>query len=135
MIDLHAAAVLALLNAQTGPPQLNVHDGKVPSGVNPATSPYVLVYFDANQPDLTFTGRAHTFQLGITCHSVGATARAARMVADRVRTALLDVAPTVTGRKSFPIRFDSGIPPQRDEQTGASVFDEIDIYTLRSVPA
>lgn len=134
MIDEHAAAVLALLNAAPGPPTLYVFDGKVPTGTDPAAKPYVLVYFDAAQPDLSFVGRSWTFQLGITCHSVGATARAARMVADRVRTALLDVAPVVATRKCWPIRWDSGTPPQRDEQTGASVFDQVDVYLLRSVP-
>jgi hypothetical protein len=135
VIDEHAAAVLALLAAAPGPPALNVHDGKVPPGTDPAIKPYVLTYFDAGNPDLTFVGRSHTFQLGATCHSVGATARAARMVADRVRSALLDITPTVAGRKCYPIRWDSGVPPQRDESTGASVFSQVDVYILRSVPA
>lgn len=134
MIDEHAAAVLALLTAVDDPPPLNVHDGKVPANTDPATQPYVLTYFDAASPDLTFVGRSHTFQLGITCHSVGGSARAARMVQDRVRTALLDATPTVAGRKCFPIRWDSGSPPQRDEDTGALVMAAVDVYILRSVP-
>lgn len=137
MIEEHAAAVLALLRAFVGPPPLLVLDGV---NHNPATSkswppPYLLTYFDAGNPDLSFVGRSHTFQLGITCHSVGVTARAARLVADNTRTALLDVTPTVAGRKCYPIRWDSGVPPQRDESTGSTVFDQVDIYVLRSVPA
>lgn len=134
MNDKHAAAVLALLNAVDDPPPLNVYDGKVPSDVNPATAPYVLAYFDKTSRDVNFAGRSHELVLGITCHSVGGSARAARMVADRVEAALLDITPTVAGRKCYPIRFDSGTPPQRDEETGASVFDQVDIYVLRSVP-
>lgn len=135
MIDEHAAAVLALLAAVVGPPPLNVHDGKVPPNTDPAAKPYVLVYFDKARPDLTFTGAAHTFQLGITCHSVGGSARAARMVQDRVEAALLNVVPTVAGRTCHPIRHDSGTPPQRDEGTGSLVMAAVDVYILRSVPA
>lgn len=137
MIDDHAAAVLALLNAVDDPPPLVVLDG---SNTDAATRksyppPYVLVYFDAGRPDLSFRGRSHTFALGITCHSVGGSARAARMVADRVEAALLDIAPTVAGRSCYPIRWDSGAPPSRDEQTGSLVMDQVDVYVLRSLPA
>jgi len=63
MIDLHAASVLALLDAVNDAPALVWYDGKVPSG---GTPPYVLTYFDAARPDLTFTGTAHQFPLRIT---------------------------------------------------------------------
>lgn len=134
MIDEHARAVIDLLDADNGPPALNVHDGKVPSGVDPKASPYVLVYFDSNDPEWTKEASPWRFELTATCHSVGATAQAARMVADRVRTALLAVAPTVAGRTCFPIVRESGMPPQRDETTGSTVFDQVDIYRLTSLP-
>lgn len=134
MIDEHAAAVLALLDADNGPPALNWHDGKVPTGVDPRVAPYVLVYFDSNDPESSKEAAPYRFQLTATCHSVGASARAARMVADRVRTALLAVAPVVAGRSCFPIAREQGVPPQRDETTGFSVFDEVDIYILTSLP-
>jgi len=57
------------------------------------------------------------------------------MVADRVAAALLDAIPVVTGRTCFPIRWEDGAPPQRDEATGSTVMDVIDTYVLRSVPA
>ncbi len=135
MIDAHASAVLALLDAVNDAPALNVHDGKVPSGVVVATSPYVLVYFDSGLPDLTFTGVTHTFELRITCHCVGGGAQAARMVADRVSAALLNVAPAVAGRSCFPIRWEDGAPPLREESTGSTVMDQVDVYVLRSIPA
>jgi hypothetical protein len=133
VIDEHAAAVLALLNAVTSP-ALTVYDGKVPSGIDPKTTPYVLVYFASGRPDLTFDSATYTFQLRATCHSVGGNAQAARMVADRVATALLDVTPTVSGRSCFPIRWEEGFPPQRDESTGQTVMDQVDVYAFMSVP-
>ena len=135
MIDEHAQAVIALLEADNGPPALNVHDGKVPAGVDPRASPYVLVYFDSNDPESSKEAAPYRFELTATCHSVGATAQAARMVADRVRTALLAVEPTVAARSCFPIVRESGMPPRRDEETGSTVFDQVDIYTLRSIPS
>jgi hypothetical protein len=133
MIELHAAAILALLDADNTAPALVVLDGKVPTG---QTAPYVLVYFSAVDPEtgLAFTGTAHRFLLRTYCHSVGGNAKAARMVADRVRTALIDVEPTVTGRKSFKIRREDSQPPQRDESTGTTVMDQIDSYRLETVP-
>lgn len=134
MIDEHAQAIIALLDADNGPPPLNVHDGKVPPGVDPRLAPYVLVYFDSNDPEWTKEAAPWQFVLTATCHSVGGSAQAARMVADRVRTALLAVAPTVATRSCFPIVRESGMPPQRDETTGSTVFDQVDIYTLTSLP-
>jgi hypothetical protein len=136
VIDEHSAAVLALLNAVNDVPALVVHDGRVPNG---AMAPYVLVYFDDSDPELTdsrpLTGASQRHVLRAICHSVGASGQAARMVADRVRTALLDVVPTVTGRTCMPIRREDGQPPQRDEDTGSTLFDKVDVYRLESLPA
>jgi hypothetical protein len=130
MIDEHAAAVLALLQAAG-----TTYDGKVPTGTVPATTPYILAYFSGSYPDLAFRGVAHTFQLRVTLHCVGGNATAARRVSDRGMGALLDVVPSVAGRSCYPIRFEDSQPPQRDESTGALVMDPIDNYVLRSVPA
>lgn len=137
MIDSHAAAILALLDTDNANPPLVVLDG---INTDPVTRkslgpPYVLAYFDAGWNDLSFRGRSHTFSLGITCHSVGGSARAARIVHDRVEAALLDVAPVVAGRSCYPIRWESGTPASRDESTGTPVFDQVDVYVLRSLPA
>jgi hypothetical protein len=134
MIDEHAAAVLALLDADNASPALNVYDGKVPDGTDPRTSPYVLVYCYSTDPDLDFTGRSYTFTLNVVAHCVGGNAQAARMVADRVRTALVDVTPAVSGRSCYPIRRTESVPPQRDESTGSTVMDQVDTYVLSSVP-
>jgi hypothetical protein len=134
VIDEHAAVVLALLDADNAAPPLNVHDGKVPDGTDPSVSPYVLVYFDSNDPDSDFNAVPYTFTLTATCHCVGGSAKAARMVADRVRVALVGMTPTVAGRSCYPITREPGLPPQRDESTGVLVMDQIDLYTLSSIP-
>lgn len=135
MIDEHAAAVLALLDADNASPALVVLDGKVPTGVAP---PYVLVYVADNDPEQaesqSLTGRSERYVVRAYCHSVGSNGQAARMVADRVRAALLDVVPTVAGRSCFPIRREDGQPPQRDESTGTLVMDRVDVYRLESLP-
>ena len=58
---------------------------------------------------------------------------AARGVAERVRTALLDVRPVVSGLSCGLIRMDGDPqPPRRDETTGALVMDAIETYRLRA---
>jgi hypothetical protein len=132
----HAAAFLTLLNAVDDPPPLVVYDGAVPQLTAP---PYVVVYFaDADPIDSPSTHLTHQARRHVTdayCHSVGSNGTAARMVADRVRGALLGVIPTIPGRSCFPIRRTDGQPAQRDETTGRLVMDKVDIYRLSSIPA
>lgn len=135
MIQEHAAAVLSLLAAAPLAPALVVHDGAVPDGVGP---PYVLVYFADTDPELSgsrpLTGQSRRYVLRVYAHCVGGNQDAARKVSDRVRAALLDVAPTVAGRSCFPIRREDGQPPQRNEGTGALTQDKVDVYRLESIP-
>jgi hypothetical protein len=133
VIDEHAAAILALLDADNTAPALVVLDGKVPTGT---VAPYVLVYFAAYDSETSrpLTLASQRAVVRAYCHSVGGNAKAARIVADRVRVALLDVVPTVAGRKCFPIRREDSQPPQRDESTGTTVMDQIDTYRLETVP-
>lgn len=136
MIQEHAAAILALLDADNTPPALVVLDGKVPTG---QARPYVLVYCTDTNPELAdsrpLTGASERFVMRAICHSVGDNGHAARMAADRVRAALLDVVPVVAGRNCMPIRREDGQPPQRDESTGVLVMDKVDVYRLESLPA
>jgi hypothetical protein len=137
VIDEHAAAILALLDADNTAPALVVYDGKVPDGSPPPSSnPYVLVYFAAydSETNRPLTLASQRAVVRAYCHSVGGNAKAARIVADRVRVALLDVVPTVAGRKCFPIRREDSQPPQRDESTGTTVMDQIDTYRAESIP-
>lgn len=133
MIDEHASAVLTLLNAAVTAPR-KVFDGKVDANTDPRVNPYVLVYFDSNDPEFDFEAGAWRFDLTVTCHSVGGNAQAARQIADLVRSALLAVRPTVAGRSCYPISREAGSPPQRDESAGFLVMDQIDQYLLSSIP-
>ncbi len=133
-VRAHADAVLGLLSAAPG--SLRVLDGSVPKDVLP---PYVLLYFADADPELVdstpMDGQSERFVLRAYVHSVGGNAAAARVLGDRVRTALLDQVPTVTGRVCWPIRREEGQPPQRDESTGTLVLDRLDPHRFHSVPA
>ncbi|MEV4767800.1 tail completion protein gp17 [Micromonospora humida] len=133
-VRAHADAVLAILSAAPG--NLRVLDGAVPKDVLP---PYVLLYFADADPEVAdnrpLEGGSQRFVLRVYAHSVGGSSAAARALGERVRTALLDLVPVVTGRECFPIRREDGQPPQREESTGTLVMDRIDVYRLESVPA
>ncbi len=132
----HASAILALLDADNNPPALVVLDGSVPQGTLP---PYVLVYFDHADPELAesrpLTGSSQRHVTRAICHCVGGNQAASRAVAQRVRTALLDVVPTVSGRTCAPIRAEDSQPTRRDETTGALLMDTVLTYRSESVPS
>jgi len=132
----HADAMLALLRADQGPPPLVVLDGRVPPGAVP---PYVLVYFGSADPEdaesRSLAGDSQRHRTRAYAHCVGANAEAARIVADRVRSAWLDVIPTVDGRVCWPIRREEGVQAERDETAGAAAIDLVEVYRLESVPA
>lgn len=139
MLQAHAQAVLDLLDADNTAPALVPLDGKVPVGTVP---PYALVYFRFDRPDAaTDPDKADlsfdqvSLRTVATVHSVGgATASAARAVAVRVAAALLNVTPAVAGRSCFPIRWVDGQDAARDESTGTTVFDQVDVYEFLSTP-
>lgn len=138
-VQAHAAAFLALLDADDTAPALVVLDGLVKTGTVP---PYVLVYFALWTPGgemapdkVPLTLDSDVLDVRGYCHSVGGNPGAARSVATRVRNALLNVTPVVAGRSCFPIRWKEGQPTVRDETTGTPVFDLVDVYGFTSVPA
>jgi hypothetical protein len=124
-----ANAGLALLNADPLIPALKVYDGVVPNGAVP---PYVLVYTRvARPPDHVarpLTGTSRGFVARWICHCVGGDAVAARAVAQRVRTQLLDVLPVVAGLQCNPIRQVDAVDPTRDETLGTPVMDAVEVY-------
>jgi hypothetical protein len=131
----HVDAALGMLRAN---PNLTVYDGKVDNG---APNAYVVVYAFRLRPDglaapdkVPLTGASTAVDMRLFCHSVGATAHAARTVQDQVEAALLDKTPAVTGRSCFPIRLLDGQQGIPDEVTGTSVFDNTDVYGWTSVP-
>lgn len=124
---------LTLLDADNGPPPLLVFDGVVPTGTA-VNSGYVLVYSYLNRPsenpDNPLNGQTKVWVCRWILHCVGGTAMAARAVAERARTALLDVRPAVPGLSCGLIRLEDSQPPRRDETTGALVMDAIQTYRL-----
>lgn len=137
MIQDHADAVLGLLrDAIDALPPMRVYplaDGSVPSGLRP---PYVRVYISVARPDGTdISGTSDRAVCTAYLHQIGGDDVAARAVADACAVALLDVTPTVTGRVCWPIRHDAGQPPQREEATGPTVIDQVDVYSFASLPS
>jgi hypothetical protein len=125
-------AGLALLEAD---PDLTVFDGKVPNGSRP---PYVLVYTTVDRPDsdvdLGFGARSKVWVTRWICHCVGAgeDAAAARAIAQKVRTQLLDQTVTIPGLNTGLIRAEPATPPRRDESLGTLVMDLVATYRLRA---
>lgn len=140
--DLCDGFLALLSDAPGGPPVLAVYDGAVPDGAEPA---YALVYFYIETPDglaaadaVPLTFDSDVIDAWAYVHCVGAepqAAKAARAVSGRVRAAVLNQTLTTAGRSCFPIRWREGQPPQRNEETGKVIFDQIDVYGWRSVPA
>lgn len=128
----HANAWLGLLEPE---PNLTVYDGAVPNG---ATAPYVLGYFTGSWPPSSpgnaLDGASRELTSRGIFHCVGADQIAARAVAAKVRTRLLDVRPTVSGRTCGLIRQESALDPVRDESTGVLVMDMVTVYRFTSEP-
>jgi hypothetical protein len=144
IIQAHADPILTLLRAAPPLPPyelLTVYDGEVP---DPPTGPadlYCLVYMTLTTPMGTaLTNASDRGIMQIITHSVSGNAQvngsaaSARIVAQRVRGALLDVVPVISGRTSFPIRQTDSPPVRRDETAGPRVYDQIDVWRLETVP-
>lgn len=133
----HLNAWEALLEADAG---LNPYHAVVPA--SPADR-YALYYFYLETPDglqapdtSNLTGDALAIDSWVYVHSIGLTPESALAESDRVRAAVLNRTPIVAGRSCFPIRRDrGGQPPTKDEDVpGSPVFDQVDVYSWRSVP-
>jgi hypothetical protein len=127
---------LNLLRADTG---LTVYDAVVPNGVLRADQPvppFVVVYVDLTQPASwasNLDGRSQHRTVAWYCHCVGADPIAARAVAQRVRTALIDVRPTVAGIPAESVGLISEVqsaPAGRDESLGFAVITALRVYEL-----
>jgi len=127
--EQHAQAALTLLAADVF---LTVFDGKVPDPT--PDPPYVLVYTTVERPiegiGNAVEGLSDTVITTWYCHCVGETAAAVRAVVMRVRTALLDQRPVITGRSCGLIRMGEVLAPNRDETTGRLVMDSTVTFSL-----
>lgn len=125
MIDEFATAVLARLRADTK--LLRVYDGAPP---DKTAAPYVVVWVSTdNEGSERLTVDTSHASLRVITHSVGDTAQGARIIASRVRDALLDVRMPVAGYRAHPLRHEYGLPPTADQSTGHWVLDAIDGWT------
>ena len=130
MIDAHISAVRNLVDAV---PNVTIYDGSVP---NDPTYPYVVLYGDqgAAEPNAyTEASTLRRFRVQTTTTAVDQAQ--ARALAERVETALLDVRPTVAGRKCGPIRKETSQLVRRDDDVDPAVFYAVDIWLLTTVPA
>jgi hypothetical protein len=135
--DLHEQAVLARLTDGITP-ALVVFDGRVPDGALP---PYVVVWFARLMPESYARPDSASLRmvsdrvvLTVTTHSVHVNAQACRAIAGRVRDALLDYVPGISGRTCLPIRHVDGQPIQLDEMTGTPIYDIADMWRLETLP-
>jgi hypothetical protein len=130
--ELHVQQGLAALSAN--PNLLHVFDGKVDDPT--PDPPYVLVYSTVAWPregvGTSLTEVQCTITTTFTCHCVGLTAAAARIVGMQVRSSLLNLRPTIGGRSCGPIKEDEVSPPTPDESTGRLVMDQVRVYSFVS---
>lgn len=114
---------------------LTVYDGLVPDPFpDVAANPYVLVYttveWPADDPNGALDGLTGRAVVRWICHCVGANQIAARAVAQRVRTQLLDKRPAIAGMVPGLIRHEQDAPPTKDEITGTPVMDAMHVYRM-----
>lgn len=125
----HAQVVLQLLD--NDPNIIGVHDGAVP---RPApTPPYVVVFtkvgFPKDAVGTALDATQKTVTTTATCHCVGESAIATRIVASNVRSTLLNVRPQITGRSCSPIKqTDAADLSRPDDTTGTLVFDLVLVF-------
>lgn len=135
MISEHRAAVVALL---TGLPMTFYPDGQVPE--KPAF-PYAVLFTGARSEDQSkLCGDTDTLRFRFQVTSVALTDGATLAVADEVRSRLVDVRPTVTGRRTTRIKPGASLPVSADETfvdpaTGLHPVLARDTYVFDSHPA
>lgn len=139
ILQAHTRALTDLLDADNTAPALVVLDGVVPHGQTP---PYVLVYFRLRTPSgievpeaVALERTSDVLDTWAYCHNVAGSPMGALAVAGRSRAVLLGVTPVVAGRLCYPIIHDDSQPTVRDESALTPVFDQVDVYSFRSIPA
>lgn len=131
----HIEAGLALLRADTGLVVYPDAEGYVP---DQRADEYVRVYTSIERP-LTdpaskMDGRTSAWVVRWYCHNVGSTEHSATAISMRVRAALLDIKPTITGRICGFIRHDSSVPTNPNDTTGETIYDRVEVYRMRTSP-
>jgi hypothetical protein len=133
-------AAPALLRLDAGPPALVVWpdaDGNVPTSPD-VMAGYVRWYGHTEWPKgadgNALDGASTTATTRWYIHCVAATEYSAAGLADRVRTALLDVRPTVTGRSCGLVYMEASELTNRSELAGTPTYVRTVVYAMVSVP-
>ena len=133
----HADAALDILEALS--PALTVYRGKLPPNIANLNPPWVLVYtsveFPGGDGDNGLNQASLTCITSWYCYASGTTDTACLAVTGRVRGALVDVRPAITGRVCGRIEQTASEPARPHELTGTSVLTALSIYELRTRPA
>jgi hypothetical protein len=124
----HADAVRALIGVA-----VRLYEGGAPDD---AALPYAVLYMGtgpASRSRLVTVSdrREQSFQVT----SVGLDGAGARSVAERVRTAVLDKRPAVTGRKASPVWQDFAEPLRVDRDVTPHRLYVVDGYSFTTIPA
>jgi hypothetical protein len=131
----HVDAALTLLRADAGLTVYPDAEGNTPAV---RAQRYVRVYAHIERPRSAegnaLDSRSVAWTTRWYLHCVGPNEPSATAVAMRANRALMDVRPTIAGRSCDLIEQEASNPPTRDESTGAAVFDQVDVYTLRTLP-
>jgi hypothetical protein len=127
-----ANAGLDMLRADAN---LNVYESVVPSPLPDISAhPYVLVHthieWPPDDPNGALDGLTGRAVVRWICHCIGENAIAARAVAQRVRTQLLDKRPGIAGMVPGMIRHEQDAPPTPAESLGFPVVDAMHVYRL-----
>lgn len=124
----HADAIKTLIGAA-----VRLYDTQAPDG---AALPYAVLYIDdgtASRTSLGAVSDRRDVEFQIT--SVGADPEGVRSVAERVRTAVLDQRPVVTGRTSNPVVQVTADPLRVDRDVTPHRLIAADVYAFTTVPA
>lgn len=131
-------AALDRLRADLGPPALAVYpdaEGFVPEL---PTAPYVRVYSSTEWPKEADANSLDGLSVSATTrwyiHCVGETEYAAAAIVMRVRAALLNARPTVSGRTCGLIYQESAEVTNRSELGGAPLYVRPVVYAMVSAP-
>lgn len=120
---------------------LTVFDAKVPvtsAGAIP-DRPYVVVYGPSDGQGTSrvdsLAGTSGWVDGIVQTTVVADNAEACRVIAAKVKAALADVTPTITGRVTFPIRHDDSLPIRRDDDVQPPVLIAVDRWLYQSATA
>ena len=131
MIRAHVNAVTALLTPDAS---IRIYRATVPGS---PVLPYAVLFagpLGATATALDGLSTWRQFRFHINC--VGSTDEQVFALAERVEARLLDVVPTVAGRKTGPITrtLETPQPIQRDDDVSPAVLYCTDVWELASVP-